>query len=83
MDAVHPPLPTTFGPSRRRTTPASSCAQLHNSLGGGNDPQGWMEEVLLVPLLEKVPPVTPDPALYADPVLDPAVALDPDVVVDP
>ena len=31
-----PPLPRTVGP-------ASSCAQLHNSLGGGNDPQGEME----------------------------------------
>jgi hypothetical protein len=41
-----------------------------------------MEEVVLVPLLEKVPPVTPDPALDADPVLA-DVALDPDVVVDP
>jgi hypothetical protein len=35
---------------------------LHNSLGGGNAPQGWME-VVLVPLLENEPPLAPDPAL--------------------
>jgi hypothetical protein len=53
---------------------------LHNSLGGGNDPQGEMEEVL-IPM---VPPLTPDPALEPDPVLDPDVALDPeDAVLDP
>jgi hypothetical protein len=39
-----------------------------------------MEGVIVLPLLEAVPPVTPDPA---DPVLDPDVALDLDVVLDP
>jgi hypothetical protein len=34
--------------------------QLHNSLGGGNDPQGWMEVVLIL-LLEAAP--TPDAEL--------------------
>jgi hypothetical protein len=39
-----------------------------------------MEGVLVLLLLEAVPPVTPDPA---DPVLDPDVALDLDVAIDP
>jgi ABC-type amino acid transport substrate-binding protein len=33
-------------------------------LGVGNDPQGLMEGVIVLPLLEAVPPVTPDPVLY-------------------
>ena len=53
---------------------ARSFCQLHNSLGGGNAPQGGME-VVLVPLLETAPP--PDPAL------DPEAALIPDVALDP
>ena len=47
---------------------------MHNSLGGGNAPQGGIE-VVLIPLLETAP--TPDPAL------DPEAALVPDVTLDP
>jgi hypothetical protein len=55
--------------------------QLHNSLGGGNDPQGGTE-VVLIPLLETAP--TPDPALDPDVPLDLDVALDPEnAVLDP
>jgi len=45
-------------------------------VGGGNAPQGGME-VVLVPLLEKDPPLTPDPALTPAPVLDRDAVLDP------
>jgi hypothetical protein len=44
---------------------------LHNSLGGGNDPQGGMEVVLMAA-------PTPDPALVPDVALDPE-----DAVLDP
>ena len=50
--------------------PRSKLCQLHNSLAGGNAPQGGTE-VVLVPLLEKDPPLTPDPVLDRDAVLDP------------
>ena len=61
--------------------PASSCAQLHNSLGGGNDPQGGVE-VVLIPLPDAAP--TPAPALDPDAALDPDLALDPEnAVLDP
>ena len=50
--------------------------QLHNSLGGGNAPQGGTE-VVLVPLLVKDPPLTPDPALTPAPELDVDALLDP------
>ena len=54
---------------------------MHNSLGGGNDPQIGTE--VLRALLVKDPPVTPDPALDPDPVLA-DVALDPEnAVLDP
>ena len=60
---------------------ARSFCQLHNSLGGGNAPQGGME-VVLIPLLETAP--TPDPALDPDVALDPDLALDPEnAVLDP
>ena len=54
---------------------------MHNSLGGGNDPQIGTE--VLRALLVKDPPVTPDPALDPDPVLGPLAALVPDVALDP
>ena len=55
---------------------------MHNSLGGGNDPQGGVEAVLLIPLLEAAP--TPAPALDPEAALVPDVALDPeDAVLDP
>jgi hypothetical protein len=51
--------------------PRSKLCQLHNSLAGGNAPQGGTE-VMLVPLLEKHPPTHPRPgALNPDPVLEP------------
>jgi hypothetical protein len=56
--------------------PRSKFCQLHNSLGGGNAPQGGTE-VVLVPPLEKDPPLTPDPALTPAPVLDRDAVLDP------
>ena len=55
---------------------SSKLCQLHNSLGGGNAPQGGTE-VVLVLLLEKDPPLTPDPALTPAPVLDRDGVLDP------
>ena len=60
---------------------APSRAQLHNSLGDGNAPQGGME-VVLIPLPDAAP--TPDPALDPDVALDPDLALDPEnAVLDP
>ena len=47
---------------------------MHNSLGGGYDPQGGTE-VVLIPL--------PDAAPIPDPALDPEAALVPDVALDP
>jgi len=50
-------------------------------LGGGNDPQGGVE-VVLMPLLEAAP--TPAPALDPEAALVPDVALDPtNAVLDP
>ena len=70
-----PPLPRTVGP-------ASSCAQLHNSLGDGNAPQGGMEVVLYDHYTDAAP--TPDPALDPEPALVPDLALDPEnAVLDP
>jgi hypothetical protein len=60
---------------------APSRAQLHNSLGDGNAPQGRME-VVLIPLPDAAP--IPDPALDPDPALVPDLALDPEnAVLDP
>ena len=69
---------------QRSTTVATRSTlfcQLHNSLGGGNAPQGGME-VVLIPLLETAP--TPEPALGPEAALVPDVALDPEnAVLDP
>jgi hypothetical protein len=75
------PLFVLPGSERKLTKGVAGCKwDSRKEVGGGNDPQGLMEGVIVLPLLEAVPPVTPDPA---DPVLDPDVALDLDVVLDP
>ena len=68
-------------PSVSAASIAPSRAQLHNSLGDGNAPQGGME-VVLIPLPDAAP--TPDPALDPEPALVPDLALDPEnAVLDP